>query len=142
MSCNWSDIVLPGHGYTLHCKTEYRLQGPGYECLYRAHPNYQGEGAYYDWAMINFEGHRDYPCQILLFYQKDDPVNKEATGKVTSGIHAIINSCIAREGTSSERMKNMQETRLWTRWELESVMGPTLDSLKRPCVLWQSQINV
>jgi hypothetical protein len=39
-------------------------------------------------------------------------------------------------------MKNMQETWLCTRWELESVMGPTLDSLKRPCVLWQSQIDV
>jgi hypothetical protein len=62
--------------------------------------------------MINFEGHGDYPCQILLFYQKDDPVDEEA-------IHAVINSCVAREGTSSERMKNMQETQLCTRWELE-----------------------
>jgi hypothetical protein len=55
----------------------------------------------------------------LLFYQKDDPVDEEATGKVTSGIHAIVNSCIARERTSSERMKNMQETQLCTWWELE-----------------------
>jgi hypothetical protein len=70
--------------------------------------------------MINFEGHGDYPCQILLFYQKDDPVDEEATGKVTSGIHAVVNSCVAREGTSSERMKNMQEKQLCTRWELES----------------------
>jgi hypothetical protein len=56
--------------------------------------------------MINF-GHGDYSCQILLFYQKDNPVDVEATGKVTSGIHAIVNSCVAREGISSERMKKM-----------------------------------
>jgi hypothetical protein len=124
----WREVVSHGHGTILHCKTEYEIKGPGYERLYRAHPNYQGEGAFYDWAMVKFEDDGDYPARILLFYQKHQPIIDEQTGNVTScGIHAIINSCVLRHDSSCERRGKMNETRLCSRWELESVPRSRLD---------------
>jgi hypothetical protein len=101
-------------------------KGPGFEHLYRAHPNYRGDEEWYNWTMVNFEGYGDYPARILCLYQKHDPVIDEATGKITSsGIYIIIHSFELREGTSCERMCNMHETLLCSRWTVEST--PKLD---------------
>ena len=125
MAQNWHDEVVPvGHGAVLRCHTECKYEGPGDERLYRAHPNYQGNGEWYDWVMVKFgDGH--FPSRILAFYQKCDPETDVETGEITSsGIHAIIHSCEYRKGTSSERVANYHETRLCDRWVVESMPKP------------------
>jgi hypothetical protein len=94
MAAHWHvKVVLEGHGTILYCQTECRYQGPGDEHLYRVHPNYQGIGEWYNWAMVKFGMHGCFPSKILLFYRKHDPVVDVMTGTVTSsGIHAIIHS--------------------------------------------------
>jgi hypothetical protein len=126
MAAHWHvEVVLEGHGTILHCQTECRYQGPGDERLYRAHPNYQGIGEWYDWAMVKFGMHGFFPSKILLFYRKHDPVVDVMTSAVTSsGIHAIIHSCKYREGTSTERTKKFHKTRLCSRWVAESIPKP------------------
>jgi len=128
MAGRWHDeVVAEGHGTVLHCKTECRYLGPGDERLYRAHPNYQGNGEWYDWAMVKFGTHGYFPSRILLFYRKHDPVVDEATGTVTSsGLHAIIHTCKYREGTSAERKERFHETRLRSRWVAESMPKPVV----------------
>jgi len=61
--------------------TEYKRNGT----TYRAHPNYNSFGEWYDWAMVKFEpvaGNRNakggyyardlYPCKLLCFLQAND----------------------------------------------------------------------
>jgi hypothetical protein len=126
MAAHWHDeVVLEGHGTILHCQTECRYQGPGDEHLYRAHPNYQGIGEWYNWAMVKFSMHGCFPSKILLFYRKHDLVVDDVTGAVTSsGIHAILHSCKYREGTSTKRTKKFQKTRFCSRWVAESIPKP------------------
>jgi len=126
MAQNWHDeVVSQGHGTTLHCKTECRYEGPGDERLYRAHPNYHGDGEWYDWVMVKFGTYGCFPSRILLFYQKHDPVLDNVTGNVTSsGMYAIIHSCKYRSDTSAERIEKFHETRLCSRWVAESTPKP------------------
>ena len=126
MSANWHDgVVFEGHGTILHCLTECRYQGPGDERLYRAHPNYQGIGEWYDWVLVRFGTHGLFPSKVLLFYRKHDPLMDDATGAVTSsGIYAIIHSCKYREGAPAERTEKFHETRLCSRWVAESIPKP------------------
>ena len=125
MAQNWHEEVVPqGHGAVLHCHTECKYEGPGYERIYRAHPNYQGNGEWYDWVMVKF-GDGCFPSKVLSFYQKSEPETDAETGEITSsGIHAIIHSCEYRNGTSSERAANFHETRLCDRWVVESTPKP------------------
>jgi hypothetical protein len=130
MSRNWNDVAPEVGITTLRCKTECRYQGPGDERLYRAHPNYQGNGERYDWAMVDFGEHGKFPSRLLLFYQKHDPVFDEATGNVTtSGMHAIVHTCEYRTETLEDRREKLHETRLCSRWVAES--KPNLRSTSR-----------
>lgn len=84
-----SPAVTPNGATTLEIPffTEYARN----DFIYRAHPNYRGEGAYYDWAMINwYVGdnpetgealHRPYIGRILAFIRHPD-----------GELHAIVHS--------------------------------------------------
>jgi hypothetical protein len=135
MSKHWNDeVVAAGQPTILHCKTECRKRGPGYERLCRAHPDYQQNGERYDWAMVSFGTYGYFPSKILLFYQKHDPVvEDEAAGSVaSSGIHAIIHTCEHRDDTSAERVLKLHETRLCGRWVAESIPKPNWNAQGRP----------
>jgi len=89
---------------TIHCFrieifTDYKQNG----VTYRAHPNYNSFGEWYDWAMVKFESeHLDamlpdndeygyyasdlYPAKVLCFVKGVDET-----------IHAIIHCCIASD---------------------------------------------
>jgi hypothetical protein len=78
----------------------------------RAHPNYNNEGAYYDWVYVNFadqEGgaarHR-HPSKLLTFVM--DPTNKE--GK----LFALVHSCV-----DQYPKKQFGDSVLFYHWNLE-----------------------
>ena len=93
--------------------TEYKRNGT----TYRAHPNYNSFGEWYDWAMVKFEtvagdmnfpantkrGYYDrdlYPCKVLCFLQaKDD------------SIHAVVHCCNASD--------HKEDGKLMERWYKE-----------------------
>jgi len=96
---------------TIFIFTEYKRNGT----TYRAHPNYNSFGEWYDWAMVKFEasqgdrsfpvnakgGYYDkdlYPCKILCFLKAID-----------DSIHAVVQCCNAsnhdQDGTLIERWK-------------------------------------
>jgi hypothetical protein len=63
MSRNWNiEVVSADHGSILWLFTEYWQQGTGFEHTYRAHPDYHGDGPWYDWTMVKFENFGDYPA--------------------------------------------------------------------------------
>ena len=68
------------------------------DVLYRAHPNFQNGGAWYDWAMVRFEdeslveGYHDkclYPTKLLAFIEHIRLVNS----KITKETCDIVHSC-------------------------------------------------
>ena len=80
----WGDII--GRDITaLPCYTEY-CSPDG--TRYRAHPNYNNEGPWYDWGLIRFEQPNRtectdlFPCRILFFYVT--PEEGDALGIATS----------------------------------------------------------
>ena len=63
---------------TFECFTEHKREGQ----IFRAHPNYRKEGAWYDWAQVAFAPDEDldtvvttkYPSQIWLFVDLSAPI--------------------------------------------------------------------
>jgi len=120
---NWNRETL-GETYRsriLRCFTQYIHKGPGYRRLFRASPNFMGQGSWYDWAMVRFDGeYGDYPSRLLLFYQKHEPILEDDGTVESSGIYAIIQTCVARTTTPHQRRETMEETNLCSRWQIES----------------------
>jgi hypothetical protein len=42
---------IHSHSLTCHCFTEYQCNG----IVYRCHPKYHGDRAYYDWCYVNWD---------------------------------------------------------------------------------------
>ena len=80
---------------TIYGYTEYKRDG----ILFRAHPEYHGRGAWYDWAVISFDKDGEYPCKLLMFY--NDPTNDNkpsalvhpCSGKDTSDPQGYVKIC-------------------------------------------------
>ena len=138
LATNW-DIEIGRNETSLHCYTEMHVKdGP----RYRAHPNYQNEGPWQDWAMVSF-GRNDedgslnkVPSRILLFYVHQ---SVDANGNTSRDIHAIVQTCEYQVGNVRRRRRNMEETNLCSRWQLsmksstrlrERVNVPELYSVK------------
>ena len=101
----------------LECFTEYKRNG----VLFRAHPNYQSNGEWYDWVMIKcdydnssfgrkqrknarglgFHGDDFYPTKLLCFYRHPE----------NGSIRAIGHCCTANN--------HKEDSKLFERWELQ-----------------------
>eukprot|EP00972_Heterocapsa_arctica_P049282 7253698-Heterocapsa_arctica.AAC.1 len=92
--------------------TEYKCD----DVLYRAHPNFQNGGAWYEWCMVVFEiddndgtggfypyGH--YPTKVLAFVEH---IRIENTQTITD-TYAIVHSCI-----DSDHTRDSALTESWT----------------------------
>ena len=92
--------------------TEYKSN----DVLYRAHPNFQNGGSWYDWCMVVFEtdgnegpngffpyGH--YPTKVLAFVEHIHIVNTETI----TDTYAIVHSCI-----DSDHKRDSALTESWT----------------------------
>lgn len=90
----------------IECWTEYKRDGS----IYRAHPNFNSVGEWYDWALFLFEPANPmhttfpksmYPSKILCFYriQGDDPLK----------IFAVIHTCLTRNDATEDSL-------LFERW--------------------------
>jgi len=96
----------------LNCFTELIHKGGA---TFRAHPNYRGDGPWYDWAFVRFVEEEtgkqeDFPCRILLFYKAED-----------GSTRAIVQATDCLKVESEEKRKNkIMETRLCKRWMLDS----------------------
>jgi hypothetical protein len=94
-----------------------------------AHPNYQNRGAWYDWALVQFDANDDESCYlipswVLLFYHdhNDDSSND-------SSIMAHVQMCNYREtlGDEEEQAECLFDTPLCSRWEISSQWGSDED---------------
>jgi hypothetical protein len=79
---NWEAACKGGDkNATLNCFTDLRHKDGA---TFRAHPNYQAGGPWYDWAMVRFvdddEIERDFPCRLLLFYYHSNSGSTTAGG--------------------------------------------------------------
>ena len=134
------NIYFPLYGQQdIYIFTEYKRNGT----TYRAHPNYNSFGEWFDWAMVKFEpdagdknlpvnakgGYyaRDlYPCKVLCFLQAND-----------DSIHAVVHCCNASD--------HKEDGKLLERWYKEygiddkkKVLVPQLrcvsvDTFEEPC---------
>ena len=102
---DWSDLIFGGHplsegreppaavyGYTEVVVGERR---------YRSHPFYRSKSAWCDWAVVNYEGHGDYPCRLCAFITDTKPMQD---GILPPGAHsyAIVQTC--NKVTNSETL--------------------------------------
>jgi len=105
---------------------------------FRAHPNYQNRGAWYDWALVQFDANNDesylIPSRLLLFYrcQKDDSSNDDSSDEDSSNegcIMALVQTCNYSEtlGDEEERAERLFDTPLCSRWEISSQRGSESD---------------
>jgi len=117
---------------SVDCYTEFTHKNG---VTFRAHPNYQGGGPWYDWAMVRFSDDdgckEDFPCRLLLFYRKsvqeeevsessgDDAGECEGTNE---RIYAVVQATTYRSmlGTEGEREENLAQTHLCTKWLLDT----------------------
>lgn len=114
--------------------TECDMYLPGYRGgrrhIFRAHPNYQNEGPWYDWAMIEFPGENEpFPGKILAFMVGKSPEN-DAAGC------AIVHTC-------SEELKDLESV-LVKHWKLEydkSAVKPGKDLGSKEYVAWHRDYN-
>ena len=112
--CFKEDYPLQGQ-MIINLFTEYRRNGT----TYRAHPNYNSFGEWYDWAMVKFEIDEEtsdlsddeqggyyadnlFPAKVLCFMQAED-----------LSIYAVVHSCFvnthAEDGILVERWKKEYE---------------------------------
>ena len=59
--------LAPNKSHTLTLYTEYNRN----DVVFRAHPNYQGDGPWNDWVNIKWEGDNNLPAQLLGFFLWD-----------------------------------------------------------------------
>jgi len=93
--------------------TEYKRE----DIIFRAHPNYNSFGEWYDWVMLDFDEPEDdsdypinaedgyydknfYPAKILCFLQASD-----------GSLHAVVNCCMTND--------HKQDSILIERWKKE-----------------------
>ena len=81
------------------------------DVLYRAHPNYQNGGAWYDWAMVRFEeeslveGYYDkclYPTKLLAFVEHIRHTNAAVTKETGAIVHSCDESDHSRDSALTE----------------------------------------
>jgi hypothetical protein len=122
----------------LLCYTEYVLSKNGKTFPLRSHPNYRGDGHWFDFVMVRFEweadsgsvlpSFNDFPAKILCLFRgtptEDDP----------SPVMAVVHPCtyITTQGkrgslatTEEQRIKKTWKTHLCERWCLETKAHPT-----------------
>jgi hypothetical protein len=130
----WETLV-GGSTTTLDCYTEFLHQDG---VIFWAHPNYREEGPWYDWATVRFAGAEsgeegDFPCRILLFYEKMEETSESSSGEDTdvngrstnqSSIHVIVQATTYRgqvlDHADRTRRNKLQQSHLCTRWLLDS----------------------
>jgi len=137
---NWASAVSDDEEVsTLKCFTECRIGGIA--TTFRAHPNYQDRGPWYNWALVSFGTEKDrqcVPCQVLLFYYDPSAEAKsqssshddsdEDASVPESGVMALVQACDYQESmgsTTDERRKKLYKTNLVSRWSLSSARGTT-----------------
>jgi hypothetical protein len=97
----------------IQCWTEFVNKGIRYKC----HPNYQGDGPFYDYASVTFQyqnttTEEDFPSKLLCFFKH--PLTKE--------ILVLANMCGQLTGTNEDRHKKRHTMRLCHRRVLESTV--------------------
>ena len=113
---NWDFLVGEDEDNSIRyiqCWTEFVNNGTRYKC----HPNYQSDGAFYDYANVTFQFNNsnieeDFPAKLLCFFKH--PVTKE--------ILVLSNMCGQLTGTNQERRDKRQTMRLCQQRELESTV--------------------
>jgi hypothetical protein len=110
--------------YQLDCFTELKSG----DHRFRAHPNYQNRGAWYDWALVQFDANEAesylIPSRVLLFYRDhNDDSSKDGS------IMALVQTCNYREslGDDEEQVERLYDTPLCSRWEISSQRGSDED---------------
>ena len=89
---------------------------------FRAHPNFQNRGAWYDWALAQFDATNEesylIPSRVLLFYRDNGGC-----------IMALVQTCNYMEtlGDEEERAERLFDTPLCSRWEIASQRGSDVD---------------
>jgi len=79
----------------------------GQRWTFRAHPNYQNDGPFYDWAYINFDGNL-YPCKIVTF----------VLNKATGNRYALVHACEEQDAGNLDSC-GFQNSLLFSHWALE-----------------------
>ena len=114
----WGDII--GRDITaLPCYTEY-CSPDG--TRYRAHPNYNNEGPWYDWGLIRFEQPNRtectdlFPCRILFFYVTPG----EGVDIDNRKINVVVEASTYRNklGDDKRRKELLYDTGICSRWQL------------------------
>jgi hypothetical protein len=124
----WETLV-GGSTCTLDCYTKF-LHKDG--VIFWAHPKYQDEGPWYNWAMVCFE-EGDFPCHILLFYKKMEDTSASTISEDTDidgrsdnqrSIHVIVQAMTSHGEVLLQadrtRWNKMRESNLCTRWLLDT----------------------
>lgn len=114
----WKDIVGRSIN-TLSCYTEYCAPNG---TRFRAHPNYNTDGSWYDWGLVRFEQENRseatdlFPCRVLFFYRAQG----QHLDKDLCGIHVVVESTTYRNklGNDKKRKACLYDTRLCSRWQL------------------------
>jgi hypothetical protein len=95
---------------------------------FQAHPNYQNRGAWYHWALVQFDANdaESYliPSRVLLFYRNhNDDSSKDGS------IMALVQTCNYREslGDDEEQVERLYDTPLCSGWEISSQRGSDED---------------
>jgi len=130
---------------TLDIFTEYKRNGT----IYRAHPNYNSFGEWYDWAMIKFESEGDrnfpvnqnkgyydnklYPSKILCFLQAED-----------MSIYAVAHCCCAcdHEGDSILMERWTKEYAVDENMLVPVLRCVSVDSIECPCFVVEDKTGV
>jgi hypothetical protein len=95
---------------------------------FKAHPNYQNRGAWYDWALVQFDANDDesylIPSRVLLFYHDhNDDLSDDGC------IMALVQMCNYTEtlGDEEEQVECLFNTPLCSCWEISSQRGSDED---------------